>query len=489
MVIYPVLTISVCTIVIVALLHKSARPPGDKYKQKHRAHDASSEKKDPLLLHPIPSVVQPNKRIVVTRRDATRLYLATPSYLDDNDDERQSEDSMKTNTTVMDYATTDFLCIATDPDAQKHVIEAIERYGVGSCGPRGFFGTLTPHVMVEREFTAFLNQPAILYPSAAVVIPSALPILCSKGDVLLVSEIHSLEIARAAALCGAKVITVRLPYINLRQVLVEEHTTPNLKDAMCKYLASAEIQKELREVRDKLEPVLMAAAAETKNTCWLVADTITKDGILCLPEILSICEANHVRIFLNEGFGLGVLGSEGRGVPEFWCDMGYATSHRHFDLVAGSLEHAFAGLGGICTGALHLVEQQRNMGLGYCFSASAPPGLCECIRYALRQISSILPALHGIVMAFHKMLISARIPFVGIPWFPIVFIQLPASETSAAIQEALLYHYNHNQFLVNIVDHKTICISITAKHMVNDLKKLVEYIEDIFQKYGESIAA
>lgn len=497
MVTYPVLTITICMIVTVMFLHKSAGPPGNKRERKHRVHEGSSDKKESRLLHPIPSVVQPNRPIVVARRDATRLYLANPPYSKDNNDGEKHPTNSTTanaNTVVLDYATTDFLCIATDPDAQRHVLGAIERYGVGSCGPRGFFGTLTPHVMVEREFTAFFNQPAILYPSAAVVIPSALPILCGKGDVLLISEVHSLEIARAATLCDAKVITVQLPYINLRRVLVEQQrakgkideecTAPSLKDAVCRYLTSDEAHRELQRIRDKLKPTLTAASAETKNTCWLVADTITKDGVLCLPEILSICEANHVRIFLNEGLGLGVLGSEGRGAPEFWCDMGYATSHHHFDLVASSLEHALAGLGGICTGALHLVEQQRNMGLGYCFSASAPPGLCECVRYALRQISNTLPVLHEVVWTLHKMLISTGIPFVGIPGFPVVFIQLPAPETSTAVQEDLLHHDSSNQFLVNIVNDNTIRISIAAKHEINDIRKLVECIEDIFKKHG-----
>ena len=487
MVTYPVLTITICTIIMIGFLRRSAEPSRARRRPKHEVQETVIEEKKPRELHSIPSVVQPNRPVVVARRDASRLYLATlPCSINDkhsSDEEKQSVED--TSAYVIDCATTDFLCIATDKEAQRHVLQAIDRYGVGSCGPRGFFGTLTPHVMVEREFTAFLNQPAILYPSAAVVIPSALPILCSKGDILLIPEVHSLEIARAAALCGAKVLTVHLPYLNLREILEDngvEECASNLKSAMCKYLTSDTTREKLREFKEKLEPILTKASTEAKNTCWLVADTITKDGILCLPEILSVCEASHVRIFLNEGLGLGVLGSEGRGVPEFWCDIGYATGHHHFDLVAGSLEHAFAGLGGICTGALHLVEQQRNMGLGYCFSASAPPGLCECVRYTLRQISGILPSLRETVWVLHRTLLSAGIPFVGIPGFPVVFIRLPVSKTSTSIQERLLCCDDKSRFLVCIVDDQTIRISIAAKHEKGEIKKLVECLADVFEK-------
>lgn len=491
---YPVLTVTICTIIVIALLSRSANSPGSRKKLKHKVYERSTdgkELKESRRLQPIPSVIQPNKPIVVIQRDATRLYLAPPDWSGNDgypstDEKQLPEDA---NTSVVDCATTDFLCIATDSEAQRHVLGAIEHYGVGSCGPRGFFGTLTPHIMVEREFAAFLNQPAILYPSAAVVIPSALPILCGKGDVLIIPEVHSLEIARAAALCGARVITLQLPYLNLQQLSDKCHISDSdakeypgsLKNAMCKYLKSDEIQRELQKIRRDVEPVFKAVSAEAKNTCWLVADTITKDGILCLPEILSICETNHVRIFLNEGLGLGVLGSEGRGVPEFWCDMGYATGYHHFDLVASSLEHAFSGLGGICTGALHLVEQQRNMGLGYCFSASAPPGLCECVRYTLRQLRNVLPALHESASTLHKMLLSAGIPFIGIPGFPVVFIQLPGSMLSATLQDNLLCYKSNDRYLVGIIDDKTIRISVTIKHKKEDIEKLVEYLESIFK--------
>lgn len=73
-------------------------------------------------------------------------------------------------------------------------------------------------------------------------------------------------------------------------------------------------------------------------------------------------------------------------------------------------------------------------------------------------------------MTLHKMLLSAGIPFVGIPGFPAVFIQLPESITSAAIQDNLLCHRSGDRYLVGIVDDKTIRVSVTIKHKRKTLK-------------------
>ncbi len=46
-------------------------------------------------------------------------------------------------------------------------VEAIRQYGVGTCGPRGFYGTFDIHISLEKELAAFLDmEAAIVYPAA-----------------------------------------------------------------------------------------------------------------------------------------------------------------------------------------------------------------------------------------------------------------------------------------------------------------------------------
>lgn len=36
--------------------------------------------------------------------------------------------------------------------------ETVEKYGVGSCGPRGFYGTFDVHLDLEKALAAFMGQ-------------------------------------------------------------------------------------------------------------------------------------------------------------------------------------------------------------------------------------------------------------------------------------------------------------------------------------------
>jgi len=43
-------------------------------------------------------------------------------------------------------------------------MKGIRDYGVGSCGPRGFYGTFDAHIYLEEEIANFLGvDEAILY--------------------------------------------------------------------------------------------------------------------------------------------------------------------------------------------------------------------------------------------------------------------------------------------------------------------------------------
>lgn len=57
---------------------------------------------------------------------------------------------------------------------------------------------------------------------------------------------------------------------------------------------------------------------------------------------------------------------------------------RHeIDLICSSLENAIGSIGGFSVGSTFIVEHQRLSGLGYCFSASAPPLLAQAAITAL----------------------------------------------------------------------------------------------------------
>lgn len=61
----------------------------------------------------------------------------------------------------------------------------IFKYGVGSCGPRGFYGTVDVHLSLERELAAFMNcEEAVLYSYGFATIASAIPAYAKRGDII-----------------------------------------------------------------------------------------------------------------------------------------------------------------------------------------------------------------------------------------------------------------------------------------------------------------
>ena len=50
---------------------------------------------------------------------------------------------------VIDCCTFDFLGMSQDDSVKKATREALDYYGCGSCGPRGFYGTIDQHLNFE----------------------------------------------------------------------------------------------------------------------------------------------------------------------------------------------------------------------------------------------------------------------------------------------------------------------------------------------------
>ena len=87
---------------------------------------------------------------------------------------------------------------------------AINKYGVGSCGPRGFYGTIDVHLHLEKDIAMFMGtEEAIVYSYDTATQPSVIPALASSKDVLVVDEAAAWPIRNGATLSRAQVIFFR----------------------------------------------------------------------------------------------------------------------------------------------------------------------------------------------------------------------------------------------------------------------------------------
>lgn len=71
---------------------------------------------------------------------------------------------------LVNFAGFDFLGLGGRPEVKEAARAALDKYGCGSCGPRGFYGTIDVHVEAEEAVARFMGaEEAISYSDAASV--------------------------------------------------------------------------------------------------------------------------------------------------------------------------------------------------------------------------------------------------------------------------------------------------------------------------------
>lgn len=58
---------------------------------------------------------------------------------------------------VLNVASYDFLGFSQDTSIKEKAVEALDYYGCGSCGPRGFYGTIDVHLKFEENIAKFMG--------------------------------------------------------------------------------------------------------------------------------------------------------------------------------------------------------------------------------------------------------------------------------------------------------------------------------------------
>jgi serine palmitoyltransferase len=113
--------------------------------------------------------------------------------LDADDEEDTRGEKKKTKEplrkTVLNMATNDFLAMSANAEVKEASRLALNKYGCGSCGPRGFYGTIDVHLQLEQAVAQFTGtQGAIMYSDGASTVTSTLAAFAKRGDLLVVDD-------------------------------------------------------------------------------------------------------------------------------------------------------------------------------------------------------------------------------------------------------------------------------------------------------------
>jgi serine palmitoyltransferase len=221
---------------------------------------------------------------------------------------------------------------------------ALDRYGCGSCGPRGFYGTIDVHLQLEQAIADFCGtDDAILYSDGASTVSSTVAAFCKRGDLLIVDEAVYEPIRTGVQLSRATIKWFAHNDMNdLRRVLIS-----------------------VQQADQKLGRKLNAQRR------FIVVEGLYKNtGNICpLDVLIPLKHEFKYRLILDESFSFGTLGLTGRGVTELYNRKLMYDA----EIVTVSLEYAMGSIGGLTIGTEEVVDHQRLSGSGYCFSAASPP--------------------------------------------------------------------------------------------------------------------
>ncbi|TBU07184.1 putative class I/II aminotransferase [Hamiltosporidium magnivora] len=268
----------------------------------------------------------------------------------------------------------------------------IKNYGVGTCGPPGFYGTLDLHLELEKKIAEnFGTESSILYSNNFTCINSVITCFCKSKDVIFY-YCHSNE----AILRGISISKATSVYFN------------GIED----------LNKKIKIFYSKKHRNFLIVEGLCRNT----------GEIINLQEIIEIKKKYKLRLIVDESLSYPLLSSTG--------SIGYWNVNiKDVDILMGSLSHVIPLNGGFSASSSYVVEYQRLSAPSYCFSASLPGFFASA---ALQSFNFYAINTSNL---FHKYFLSENYSVISHKDSPLVIITHKNNLTNNSLENELLRIY------------------------------------------------
>ncbi|KAI9429281.1 serine palmitoyltransferase [Lactarius indigo] len=205
------------------------------------------------------------------------------------------------------------------------------KYGVDSCGPPGFYGTIGVQMDFERDITDFLGTEASN--------------LYSQGFSTILCVIS------VFAKCGDITVTDRSIIFAVQRGLQISHSTVRRFDH--------KDLKSLAERRKRRGPLT--------RRFIVTGGTFERDAAMVdLPKLVNRVKHKYrCRLILDESISFGTVGRTRRGFTEL-----YNVPATQIDMIVGSVANGLNLSGGFCVSSRIVVDHQRINGTSFVFSAA-----------------------------------------------------------------------------------------------------------------------
>lgn len=248
---------------------------------------------------------------------------------------------------AINFASNDYLALASDARIGAAVCAAVQRWGWGSGGSQLICGRTSAHADLEKFIVRFKNvQAAIALPTGYMANLAAIRTLAASDDVILLDKLNHASIIDGASSCGAHM-----------RVFPHRNYT-------------------------KLESLLQRYASARRRV--IVTDTLfSMDGdVADLPELVRLKQRYNAMLIIDEAHATGMLGPRGRGLAEL------QGVEEDIDVTVGTLSKALGGMGGFICGSRLLIEAVVNLARPFIFTTSMPAASCAAALAALNIVEN-----------------------------------------------------------------------------------------------------
>jgi 8-amino-7-oxononanoate synthase len=236
-----------------------------------------------------------------------------------------------------------YLGLLDHPKVMKAAQDAVDKYGVATCGSRFLNGTLDIHVELEEKLAKFMKKEAALaFSTGFQTNQGIIPTLIGRGDVVITDRMDHASIIDACRLSHGGIL---------------KYTHNDMAD----------LERQL------------ASVDNAKGKLIVVDGVFSMEGDLAnLPEIVKLGKKYDAQIMVDDAHGIGVMGKSGRGTSEHFG------VEDDIDLVMGTFSKSFASLGGFVAGEKKVISYIKHFARSLIFSASITPASVATVLATLK---------------------------------------------------------------------------------------------------------
>jgi glycine C-acetyltransferase len=247
---------------------------------------------------------------------------------------------------VLVFGSNSYLGMSNDPYVKHKVIEAVNRYGIGTGGSPAFSGYTQQHRQLEQRLAKLADHDdAVLLPGGYMANLCWVNGLMNRNDIIVYDKNSHASVINAIKMTGVQFYTF----------------DPEKLDAF-----------------DTLLDTIQKRVGQDVQIFSTVEGVRSIDGtIIDLRRYVEICKRHSVITVLDDAHGLGTVGRTGRGTLEHLDLIGQV------DLRMSTCSKAIGAQGAFVSGSKEMIFLLRNYSYPYLFTSGLAQPTIAAISAAL----------------------------------------------------------------------------------------------------------